>query len=95
MGCLSCSHAISGSRTSSPMRTPSLFYEKSATPTVIKHEMDVQRQAIEFLNPGEIPVTTFDQPLFTLAKFVQWKWPDTHGEKVQVVILGGLCTEME
>ena len=71
-----------------------LFYEKSATPAMIKHGMDVERQAIEFLNPGQIPITTFDQPLFALAKFVQWRWPDTHGEKVHVVMLGGLHTEM-
>ena len=56
---------------------------------MIKHGMDVERQAIEFLNPGQIPITTFDQPLFALAKFVQWRWPDTHGEKVHVVMLGG------
>ena len=71
-----------------------LFYEKAATPAIIKHGMDVQKQAIEYLNPGQIPVTTFDQPLFALAKYVQWKWPATHGEAVHVVILGGLHTEM-
>ena len=56
--------------------------------------MDVERQAIQFLNPGQIPITTFDQPLFALAKFVQWKWPDTHGEKVHVIMLGGLHSEL-
>ena len=71
-----------------------LFYEKAATPGMVKHGMDVQRQAIEYLNPGQIPVTTFDQPLFALAKYVQWKWPETYGESVHVVMLGGLHTEM-
>ncbi|KAK3889720.1 hypothetical protein Pcinc_006286 [Petrolisthes cinctipes] len=71
-----------------------LFYEKSATPAMIKHGMDVLRQAVEFLNPGQIPVTTFDQPRFVLAKCIQWKWPGTHDEKVHVVMLGGLHTEM-
>lgn len=71
-----------------------LFYEKSATPAMIKHGMNVVREAVEYLNPGQIPVTTFDQPLFALAKFVQWKWPDTHGERVHVVMLGGLHIEM-
>ena len=71
-----------------------LFYEKSATPAMIKHGMDVVRQTVEFLNPGQIPVTTFEQPLFALAKFVHWRWPDTHGERVHVVMLGGLHTEM-
>ena len=67
-----------------------LFYEKAATPAMIKHGMDVQKQAIEYLNLGQIPVTTFDQPVFALAKYVQWKWPATHGEAVHVVMLGGL-----
>ena len=61
-----------------------LFYDKSTTPTMIKHVMDVVRQAVEFLNPGQIPVTAFDQPLFALANFIQWRWPDTHGERVLV-----------
>ena len=62
---------------------------------MIKHGMDVQRQAIQFLNPGQTPVTfTFDQPLFALAKLVQWQFPTTHGEEKYVVMLGGLYTEM-
>ena len=60
---------------------------------MIKHGMDVHRQATEYLNPGQIPVITFDQPLFTLAKYVQWKWPDLYGEKVYVVMMGGLHIE--
>ncbi len=71
-----------------------LFYEKSATPAMVKHGMDVQKQAVEYLNPGQIPVTTFDQLLFALAKLVQWKWPNIYGEKKYVVMLGGLHTEM-
>ena len=71
-----------------------LFYDKSATPATIKHGMDVEGQAIQFLNPGQIPITTFDQPLFALAKFVQWKWPNTIGDKVHVIMLVGLHTEM-
>jgi len=71
-----------------------LFYEKAATPAMIKHGMNVLRQAITFLNPAQIPVITFDQPLFAIAKFIQWKWPTTHGERVYVVMFGGLHIEM-
>ena len=56
---------------------------------MIKHGMDVQKWAIQYLNPGQIPVTTFDQPLFALAKLVQWKWPESHGEAKHVVMLRG------
>ena len=71
-----------------------LFYEKAATPAMVKHGMDVIRQAVTFLNPGQVPIITVDQPLFALAKMVQWKWPDSHGEQAYVVMLGGLHIEM-
>ena len=61
---------------------------------MIMHGMNVQRDAIEFLNPGQIPVMAVDQPIFALAKYVQWKFPATHGEDRFVVMLGGLHTEM-
>ena len=35
-----------------------------------------------------------DAPLFALAQYVQWKWPETHGEDKIVVMLGGLYIEM-
>ena len=61
-----------------------LLYEKAATAAMIKHGMNVSRLAIEFFNPGQIPVVAFDAPLYALAKFTQWKWPDTHGEERKV-----------
>ena len=70
------------------------FYEKAATPAMIKHGMDVLKEAITSLNPSQIPVIALDQPLFALAKMVQWKWPDTHGEDKYVVMFGGLHMEM-
>ncbi len=36
----------------------------------------------------------FDQPLFALAKYVQWSWPQTLGEESFVVMFGGLHIEM-
>ena len=71
-----------------------LFYEKAATAAMVKHGMVVQHCATEFLNPGQIPVTAFDAPLYALAKQVQWKWPATHGEDRHVVMLGDLHIEM-
>ena len=44
--------------------------------------------------PGQTPVITFDQPLFALGKYVQWKWPERYGEKFFVVMFGGLHIEM-
>jgi len=61
---------------------------------MIKHSMDVVRNAVQHHNPGQIPVVTFDQPLFALAKQIQWKWPQEYGEQKLVVVFGGLYIEM-
>ena len=61
---------------------------------MIRHSMDVVKSAVVHLNAGQTPVLTFDQPLFTLAKQIQWKWPDKYGEEKFVVMFGGLHIEM-
>ena len=53
-----------------------------------------KKNEVQHLNPGQTPVLTCDQPLFTLAKQIQWKWPDTYGEDKLVVMFGGLHIEM-
>ena len=50
--------------------------------------------ATQFLNPGQTPVLTMDQPLYALAKQLQWRFPNLFGEDKYVIILGGLHTEM-
>ena len=36
----------------------------------------------------------FDQPLWALAKYVQWSWPSDYGEDKFIVTFGGLHIEM-
>ena len=68
-----------------------LVYEKSASLAMIKRGMEVANVAKNFLNPDQIPITiSFDQPIFAIVKFVQWKWSTTRGEKVLVARLGDL-----
>ena len=45
------------------------------------------------LNPGQIPVIACDQPLYAIAKRIQWHWPETHGESKFIIMLGGLHVE--
>lgn len=71
-----------------------LFRECSKSPAMIRHTMDVVKQAVEYLNPGQIPVVTFDQPLFTIAKQIQWNWSDVYGEEKFVIMMGSLHIEM-
>ena len=61
---------------------------------MIKHSFNVIKCAVHHLNPEQIPVITFDQPLYALAKQIQWTWPDEYGEDKYVVMFGGLHIEM-
>ena len=61
---------------------------------MIKHTMTIVKAVVQHLNPGQAPVPTADQPLFALAKQIQWTWPDILGENYFVVMLGGLHIEM-
>ncbi|CAB1455649.1 unnamed protein product [Pleuronectes platessa] len=52
------------------------------------------RETTAFLNPGQTPVVAADQPLYALAKQIQWQWPEEYGEDMFVVMFGGLHIEM-
>ena len=36
--------------------------------------MEIIKQTIAYLNPGQIPVDLCDQPVFVLAKEIQWRY---------------------
>jgi hypothetical protein len=72
-----------------------LFHEDSKSVAMVKHGMHIVKQATNVLNPGQVPVFTVDQPLFALAKQIQWNWPNSiYGEKNYVVMFGGLHIEL-
>jgi hypothetical protein len=71
-----------------------LFHEEAKSVAMMKHGMNIIKQATDKLNPGQIPIVAADQPLYTLAKQIQWHWPDTHGEDKFIVMFGGLHIEM-
>ena len=47
--------------------------------------MNVIKSAIQYISPRQIPVITLDQPLFAIAKQIQWNWPASHGENQFVI----------
>ncbi len=61
---------------------------------MIKHSMTVVQSVVQYLNPGQVPVLAADQPLYALAKQIQWSWPSTLGEDHFVMMFGGLHIEM-
>ena len=71
-----------------------LFQEDAATVAMIKHSLDIIKKLTDITNPGQSPVVAVDQPLFAIAKNVQWKWPLLYGEAKVVVMFGGLHIEL-
>lgn len=71
-----------------------LLREQAHTVATIRHVMERIRETIAFLNPGQIPVITADQPLYALTKQIQWHWPQQYGENKFVIMFGGLHVEM-
>ena len=61
---------------------------------MIRHSLTVVEAAVKHLNPGQIPVVTFDQPLLALAKQTQWHYPEHLGEDKFLVMMRGLHIEM-
>ena len=72
-----------------------LIDAKPNTIGTIKHVMDHVSSITTHLNPGQICVMTGDQPLYALAKQIQWTWPETYGENKFLIMMGGLHIEME
>ena len=54
-----------------------LFSEKSSSPSMVKHAMDITTDTTTFLNPGQTPVLGADQPLYEITKTLQWSHSDT------------------
>lgn len=69
-----------------------LFPDKAASPSMIKHAMELTMQGTEFLNPGKIGVLGADQPLYAIAKRLQWTFPDSVEDNL-VVMMGALHIE--
>ena len=70
------------------------FPDDSKSMAAIRHAMDVAKQAVHHLNPGQVPVLTLDQPLHAIAKQIQWNWSSRYGEDKFAILLGGLHLEM-
>ncbi len=56
-----------------------LFRDQAATPKMIRHGMYLVKKTTEFLNSQQIPIMVVDQPLFDIAKNMQWTFPELFG----------------
>ena len=69
------------------------FRDQANSVAMIRHSMDVIKRAVDIVNPGQVPVITAVQPLYTPAKQIQWNWPQTHGEDYFVILFAGFHIE--
>ena len=70
-----------------------LFQEDAATIAMVRHSLDVINKVTELGHSGQSPVVATDQPLFTIAKNIQWTWTSVHGESTFVIKFGGMHIE--
>ena len=71
-----------------------IFRNKASTSPMIYHAMSTIKSATETLNPGQTPVITLDQPLYAIAKAIQWSPRTDFNEDNYCVFLGPLHSEM-
>lgn len=71
-----------------------MFLENAHSLAMILHSMNVVQSAVRHVSPSQTPVIAVDQPLFALAKQIQWKLVNSHGEDKFIVMFGGLHIEM-
>ena len=67
-----------------------LLPEQAHLVATMKHAMQKVKETASYLRPDQITVVTVDQPLFAVAKQIQWQWLETVGEDKFIVILDGL-----
>ncbi|KAJ8377453.1 hypothetical protein AAFF_G00260110 [Aldrovandia affinis] len=71
-----------------------LLRDQAHSVATVKHVMDKIKEIVAFLNHGQVPVIAADQPIYAVAKQVQWHWPEIYGEDKFVIMFGGLHIEM-
>ena len=71
-----------------------IFKDQAHLGAMILHNMNSVKTVVAYLNPGQTPVLTADQPLYALAKLIQWNFPEIHPEDSFIVVFGSLYIKM-
>ena len=87
------SDLMSPSTPKTEIGTLPLFPDKAASPSMMKHTMEIVRENTEFINAGQPPVFGADQPLYAICKQLQWQFTESLGEDKFVMKLGALHIE--
>ena len=71
-----------------------LWRDDSKSLATIKHLSNVLIQTISYLNPGQTAVIGLDEPLYAIAKRIQWLLPNEYDQNKVALMLGALHIEM-
>ena len=86
-------HSLSNAKKMSDRRSP-LEGSPSSIMAMQKQAMFVTKKALEFVNPGQVPVIEGGCPLYAQQKNCQWAYPNEVGESKMVCFMGFLHIEM-
>ena len=64
------------------------------SPATVRHLMNIVTRIVSTVNSSQPAVITADQPVYAIAKYVQWTYPELYGEDKIVMMMGGLHIEM-
>lgn len=59
-----------------------MFVENAHSLAMIAHSMKVVKMAIHHVNRSQVPVIVLDQPLFALAKQLQWSLAEFNEDRL-------------
>ena len=71
-----------------------LFQESSSSVAMIMNGLDIIKKFVDYLYRSQLPVISFDQPLYASSKLVQWNWKENYEEKCFAIMMGPLHIEM-
>ena len=67
-----------------------ILQENINSPAMVCHAINIIVTLLKNINSEQIPVITSDQPVYALAKQLQWRYPELYGEDKMFLMLGGL-----
>ena len=70
-----------------------LFHEKSTSPNMAQHGMNIVKNMTQYLNGVQTPVICVDQQLYTICKGIQNNWSELYGSNKFVILMGPLHIE--
>jgi len=71
-----------------------LFPDQAKSAAIICHSLNIIKACVDYLNYGQTPVVGMNQPLYAVAKQIQWNFPERYGERRFVIMFGELHIEM-